>query len=164
MKKHLEILVSFAFFVASCSNTETSNNKFTTRLTSPTEYIMGVSEVLVDTPCITIDGEPFWFEEDVKNEIHNSIVDTAKLTINGKIIDIDRFISYDSFMHVLDDNGNIIGSYGGPTAVCFSVEDLVIGLNHSSIEFESPSGSAYSFQWITKLDSDEGISFSEESQ
>jgi hypothetical protein len=105
-----------------------------------------------DYVCVQIDQAEFWRANDSAQSIQAQIESTAQFTVNGIPAPHDPR----DFMHTLtlaskiDDQGNVVGSFSGPSEYCFPVPALVLPAitPWASVSVTTSDGVNHYYAWI----------------
>lgn len=102
--------------------------------------------------CIDIDTGAVFEPGDTPTGIVENLERTLYTTVDnqppGKAwAGGDLFVEYG----VTDSSGNLIGSHGGPSALCFTSANLEPGFHMATIYFESTAGRPFTYTWAFKI-------------
>jgi hypothetical protein len=86
------------------------------------------------------------FDQHLSTSIHISI---DNIPVPDGNVDIVNGIT---FQGVLDEDGRIVGSVGGPLDVCAYVTSLAPGLHLATVQFTTAGGTSYSYTWTFLMD------------
>jgi hypothetical protein len=104
-----------------------------------------------DQLCIQIDQAEFWRTNDSAQSIQEQIESTVQFTVNGLPVQHDprEFIYTLTQAAKIDEQGNVIGSFGGPTHYCLSIDDRVLPdmFRWVSVSVTTSDGVSHYYAW-----------------
>ena len=154
MKKFIILGISL-LLLSSCANQ--SDSPGTTVLTGePIQYEsfeVSIRQVILDGEtrvCGDFSQEQFWipgvFGEELSSQLDNSI----RLFVDGDNIQFDEgldIVRADNGFAEYDDNGNLIGTYGGWFSVCINISDSDSGSHTATLEVRDLLNQPRRFTW-----------------
>lgn len=104
-----------------------------------------ISEISGRDLCIELDLETVWRTGDYIPETSDSVFETMKVSLNGLQLEDFWIEIRDIPYEVYDAQNELIGSYGGPLAVCLDVSGLSLGSHIAAIEFLNTADEVYNY-------------------
>lgn len=137
-------------FECDCFDTD-SNASAEYLLTQPAprpDFIVGNSSS-DEAVYVQISQRPLWTGGYNKGELFRHISEHILISFNNNILEHDKiFMAVDLMNYpVRDDNGNIIGSYGGMISVYIKTQNLPRGLYIANLAFTDLAGNPFSYTW-----------------
>jgi hypothetical protein len=101
--------------------------------------------------CIEIDQGKIWEAGDKANDLFHHITDNLHVTIDNSSIYGIEFAEWATIRNVIDNTGQVLGSYGGEISACFDSSFLESGLHNATIEIKSTSGRENRYSWTFEI-------------
>ncbi|MDX2137712.1 MAG: hypothetical protein SF123_06420 [Chloroflexota bacterium] len=102
--------------------------------------------------CVQIDQAEFWRANDSAQSIQTQIESTTQFAVNGIPAPYDprNFIHTLTLASKIDDQGNVVGSFSGPSQYCFPVPALVLPaiMRWASVSVTTSDGVNHYYAWI----------------
>lgn len=163
-RKIRNILLSFsALFCVSCSNNqyfqdsqleETAAYLLHDPLPTP-EFVISVPRSNPDssTQCVQITQRPFWDPQFLTDEISEHLINSIQLAIDNQVIaeaEVTIMVARMAYP-IFNDDGEILGLYGGPITVCFNIGEVGLGSHVASLGLSDMTGNPYSYMWAFEV-------------
>jgi hypothetical protein len=103
------------------------------------------------TLCILIIEGNFFERGDNAQSLHSQLILTLEIEIDGQDMSISNIYSGDGLRTRYDENNNVIGTSGSPSAACLDIPQLENGLHTIAVRASSTSGIEYSQSWKFEL-------------
>ena len=109
-------------------------------------YAQAANDIQPKSECLDIDDQALWEKGNYASEISKQIESTLQVMVDNQP-NKDITFTDDLAEHHVYENGTHLGSYGGPTSVCFNIESLRTGLHLAALRLTTISGKEQTYSW-----------------
>lgn len=129
---------------------------------NPLPKTVGIDHIIVSTStnpnlplrlCVVLNTRQIWEPGEYGGDTYLTIYKTAQIEIDSLPVTQDKLEISDLtiLMAERDLKGNVIGSHGGETSICFKLTDIVDGIHSAAIQLQSKSGKPYGYKWAFQI-------------
>lgn len=98
--------------------------------------------------CVGFLPESFWEPGDNADELDQHLLSSFQIRVDDRLINVRTVVSLDGPLVTRYDNeGNILGTYGGGMSACFFISDLTEGIHTITLEASTTSSNRHSQTW-----------------
>lgn len=156
----LACFILLVFFVAACRSQDkpviqtTAQSLLNNPVATP-GFVVDSSGRQNPDECIEISQRAIWESGDTLNSLQDHLIQSIRITVDNSI----ELSSEEAVVsvhlageHIFGSEGEIIGSTGGPIAVCVPSSGLSSGLHIATVRFTSTSGDVYEYTWVFEVE------------